>query len=120
MDSGCTNHMTGDKDLFTEDKLTESSQRYITFGDNNKEKYLVWVRLLYRRISILIRLCLFNHLDIILCLSQNFVIWVCLYCFLLLVVLSFHRMIIPSCSKDIAKVICISLIFLRDLQFPHV
>src|ERR1041385_4586884 len=40
MDSGCTNHMTGDKDLFTEDKLTESSQRYITFGHNNKGKLL--------------------------------------------------------------------------------
>src|SRR3954468_7767520 len=40
MDSGCTNHMTGDKDLFTEDKLTESSHKYITFGDNNKGKVL--------------------------------------------------------------------------------
>src|ERR1041385_5626632 len=40
MDSGCTNHMTGDKDLFTEDKLTESSQTYITVGDNNKGKVL--------------------------------------------------------------------------------
>ena len=40
MDSGCTNHMTGDKGLFTEEKLTESSQRYITFGDNNKGKVL--------------------------------------------------------------------------------
>ena len=38
MDSGCTNHMTGDKELFNEDKLTESSQKYITFGDNNKGK----------------------------------------------------------------------------------
>jgi len=32
--------MTGDKELFTEEKLTESSQRYITFGDNNKGKVL--------------------------------------------------------------------------------
>src|SRR3954465_4164466 len=40
MDSGCTNHMTGDKELFTKDKLTQSSQRYITFGDNNKGKVL--------------------------------------------------------------------------------
>ena len=29
MDNGCTNHMTGDKELFT-----KSSQKYITFGDN--------------------------------------------------------------------------------------
>ena len=40
MDSGCTNHMTGDKELFTEEKLTKSTQRYITFGDNNKGKVL--------------------------------------------------------------------------------
>src|SRR4051812_11818591 len=40
MDSGCTNHMTGDKELFTEDKLTESSQKYVTFGDNNKGKVI--------------------------------------------------------------------------------
>src|SRR4051812_2452789 len=40
MDSGCTNHMTGDKELFTEEKLSHSSQRYITFGDNNKGKVL--------------------------------------------------------------------------------
>src|SRR3954464_12882633 len=37
MDSGCTNHMIRDKELFTEDKLTESSQKYITFGDNNNK-----------------------------------------------------------------------------------
>ena len=39
MDSGCTNHMTGDKELFTEDK-TQFSERFITFGDNNKGKVL--------------------------------------------------------------------------------
>src|ERR1044071_307018 len=40
MDSGCTNHMTGDKELFTEEKLSQSSEKYITFGDNNKGKVL--------------------------------------------------------------------------------
>src|SRR3954470_13236423 len=40
MDSGWTNHMTGDKELFTEQKLSQSSQKYITFGDNNKGKVL--------------------------------------------------------------------------------
>src|SRR4051812_46815192 len=35
MDSACTNHMTGDKELFT-----ESSQKFITFGDNNKGKVI--------------------------------------------------------------------------------
>src|SRR3954471_19975870 len=40
MGSGCTNHMTGDKELFNEDKLTKSSHEYITFGDNNKGKVI--------------------------------------------------------------------------------
>ena len=40
MDSGCTNHMTEDKELFTEEKLSQSSQKYITFGDNNKGKVI--------------------------------------------------------------------------------
>src|ERR1041385_3676641 len=40
MDSGCTNHMTRDKELFTEEKLSQSSQKYITFGDNNNGKVL--------------------------------------------------------------------------------
>src|SRR3954470_13154737 len=40
MDSGCTNHMTGDKELFTEEKISQSSEKYITFGDNNKGKVL--------------------------------------------------------------------------------
>src|SRR3954466_8277051 len=40
MDSGCTNHMTRDKELFTKDKLTQSSQKFITFGDNNKGKVI--------------------------------------------------------------------------------
>ena len=40
MDSGCTNHMIGDKKLFTEDKLTQSSRKFISFGDNNKGKVI--------------------------------------------------------------------------------
>src|SRR3954467_2451522 len=30
--------MTGDKELFTKGKFTESFKKYITFGDNNKGK----------------------------------------------------------------------------------
>src|ERR1041385_8650803 len=84
-----------------------------------KENYLVWVRLLYRRISILTKLCLFNLSDIISCLYRSFVIWVCLCCSLLLVVLCFHNMIIPSCLKDIAKVIFTLLISLWGMLCPH-
>src|SRR4051812_35358137 len=40
IDSGCTNHMTEEKELFTDEKLTQSSQRYISLGDNNKGKVI--------------------------------------------------------------------------------
>src|SRR3954468_22128470 len=40
MDSGSTNHVTEDKELVTEEKLTPSSQRHITFGDNKKGKVI--------------------------------------------------------------------------------
>src|SRR4051812_1654626 len=32
--------MTEDKELFIDDKLSHSSQKYITFGDNNKGKVI--------------------------------------------------------------------------------
>src|SRR3954471_11056280 len=102
MDSGCTNHMTRDKELFTEEKLTQSSQKYITFSDNNKGKVFGLGKVAIF-ISILIKLCLFDILDIISCLYQSYVIWVCLLCFLLLVVLCFHRMIIHLSSRAYEK-----------------
>ena len=40
MDSGCTNHMTGDRELFIDENLSHSSQKFITFGDNNKGKVI--------------------------------------------------------------------------------
>src|SRR3954471_24800979 len=118
MDSGCTNHMTGDKELFAEDKLTESSQKYITFGDDNKGKVLVWVRFLYQRTNTLIRLCLSNLLDTISCQYQSYVIWVCLCCFLLRIVLCFHRRTTRLSSRVFEREISTLLISLRDLLYP--
>ena len=40
MDSACTSHMTRDKSLFVYPNLTASSQKYVTFGDNNKGKVI--------------------------------------------------------------------------------
>src|SRR4051812_10785670 len=84
-----------------------------------KGKLLVWVRLPYRNINILTRLCLFNPLDITLCLFPSFVIWVCWYCSLLLVVLCFHRTTIHLSLRVIGKEIYRLLIFPRDQLFPH-
>src|SRR3954471_5537762 len=81
-------------------------------------KLLVWVRLLYQRTNTLIRLCLSNLLDTISYQYQSYVIWVCLYCFLLRVVLCFCRTTIPSSSKGFAREISTLLISLRGLLYP--
>jgi hypothetical protein len=36
IDSGCTNHMTGEKRMFSSYKKNEDPQRAITFGDGNQ------------------------------------------------------------------------------------
>src|SRR4051812_31426246 len=84
-----------------------------------KGKLLVWVRFPYKKINILTRLCLFNLSDITLCLFPSYVIWVCWYCSLLLVLLCFNRMTILLSSTVIVKEIYILLIFPRALLFPH-
>ena len=38
LDSGCTDHMTGDKDMFRELADNDSPRKYVTFGDNSKGK----------------------------------------------------------------------------------
>src|SRR3954467_877938 len=40
MDSGCTNHMTGDRSLLMESSLSPSSKKTITFADKGKSKVL--------------------------------------------------------------------------------
>src|SRR3954471_5797565 len=82
-----------------------------------KGRLLVWVRLPYRKINILTRLCLFNLSDITLCLFPSYVIWLCWYCSLLLVVFCFHRMIIHLSSRVILKEIYTLLFFLGPCCF---
>ena len=40
MDSGCTNHITGDRNLLMESSLSPSSKKTITFADKGKSKVL--------------------------------------------------------------------------------
>src|SRR3954468_494481 len=40
MDSGCTNHMTGDRSLLMESSLSPSSKKTITFAHKGKSKVL--------------------------------------------------------------------------------
>ena len=38
LDSGCTDHMTGDKEIFRELAENDDPRKYVTFGDNSKGK----------------------------------------------------------------------------------
>ena len=40
MDSGCTNHMTGDRSLLMDSTLHPSEKSHITFADTGKSKVL--------------------------------------------------------------------------------
>jgi hypothetical protein len=40
LDSGCTNHMTGERMMFTSFKKNDCASDYITFGDNNQGQVL--------------------------------------------------------------------------------
>src|SRR3989337_2379797 len=40
LDSGCTNHMTGDRNLLTDAPLTSSHLKHITYADKGKSKVL--------------------------------------------------------------------------------
>lgn len=40
LDSGCTDHATGDKDMFNELAKNDGPRKYVTFGDNSKGKVL--------------------------------------------------------------------------------
>ena len=40
MDSGCTNHMTGDRNLLMDSTLRPSNKSHITFADTGKSKVL--------------------------------------------------------------------------------
>jgi hypothetical protein len=40
LDSGCTNHMTGEKKIFTSFERNDTSNDSITFGDNSQGKVL--------------------------------------------------------------------------------
>ena len=46
LDSRCTNHMTGEKSMFSSYSLMMHSNENIVFGDNSKEGWLISIKLL--------------------------------------------------------------------------
>src|SRR3954463_10144248 len=92
MDSGCTNHMTRDKELFINDNLSHSSQKYITFGDKNKGKVVGLGKVAISKDKHIDKVMLVQSLGYNLMSISKLCDWVCLFCFLLRVVFCFHRM----------------------------
>jgi hypothetical protein len=81
LDSGCINHMTGERRMFTSFEKNECESDYITFGDNSqKVKSLVSVKLLSQRNIQFLKFFLFNHWTIICYPFHNFVRWVTIVC----------------------------------------
>ena len=74
MDSGCTSHMTGDKLLFVDPNLTASSEKYITFGDNNKGKVIGLGKIAISKDKNIDDVLLVQSLDSISCQLASFVI----------------------------------------------
>src|SRR5215203_2300501 len=111
MDSGCTNHMTGDKELCIDDNLSHSSQKYITFGDNNKGKVLGLGKVAISKDK---------HIDkVMLVQSLGYNLMSILkLCDMGMLVLFSRRTIIHLSSKGLEREISTLLIFLRDLLYP--
>ena len=68
LDSGCTNHMTGEKSMFTSFQPNQTTSERIVFGDNSKGDILG-----LGKIAISNVLLVEIHWDTICCPSHNFV-----------------------------------------------
>jgi hypothetical protein len=73
LDSGCTNHMTREKDMFTSFEENDCSSDTIIFGDNSEGKYFGMVKLLSLSIILFLRFYLLILCTTIYCPYHNFV-----------------------------------------------
>jgi hypothetical protein len=73
LDSGCTNHMTGEKEIFTFFEENDCPSDIITFGDNSEENVLGYGKITITTDHSISKVCLLIHWTIIYCLSHNFV-----------------------------------------------
>jgi hypothetical protein len=80
LDSGCTNHITGEKEMFSSFEENDCPSDTITFGDNCQGKVLEYGKIAITTDHSILRFCLLNHWTIIYCLSQNFVRWTIIIC----------------------------------------
>ena len=82
LDSGCTDHMTGDKDMFRELAENDSPRKYVTFGDNSKVRWLASVRWPSQMTAPFRMLCslnllattYFQYLDLLISVSMSYLL----------------------------------------------
>jgi hypothetical protein len=75
LDSGCTNHMTGEKKMFTSFKKNNSTSDSITFGDSSQGKVLDHGKIAITTEHSISKVFLLNPWTTICCPYHNFVKW---------------------------------------------
>jgi hypothetical protein len=70
LDSGCTNHMTREKDMFTSFEENDFSSDTIMFGDNSEGKVLGYGKIAITTDHSIFKILLVNSLDYLLSASQ--------------------------------------------------
>jgi hypothetical protein len=72
LDSGCTNHMTGEIEMFISFEKNDCPNDTITFCDNSEGKVLGHGQIAITAIILFQRFCLLNHWTTICYPSHNF------------------------------------------------
>ena len=82
LDSGCTDHMTGDKDMFRELAENDGPRKYVTFGENSRGKVVGLGKVAISHDSSIQMLCLLNllattyfqYLDLLISVSMSYLL----------------------------------------------
>jgi hypothetical protein len=75
LDSGCTNHMIGEKKMFTSFEKNDTTSDSITFVDSSQCRVLSHGKIAIKTEHSISKVLLVNHWTIIYCLYHNFVRW---------------------------------------------
>jgi hypothetical protein len=79
LDSGCTNHMTGERRMFTSFEKNECESDYITFSDNSQGQVLGFGKITITTEHSISKVLLIESLDSICYQFHNFVRWVIIF-----------------------------------------
>ena len=120
LDSGCTNHMTGDKSLLMDAPLSPSHLKHITYADKRKSKVLGLGKVAISKDRHMDKVMLleslgYNLMSVSMLCDLDMVV-----VFGSTVVLCLWKLAIPKSSKALGEEICILLISLSDHNQPCV